>query len=189
MITPVNFAFESTIRNELLTVAPFTAFAITLNEDWFTQGFGQLDVPLTPLVGSINSQLSVPDFGFNPSPVSESGNIEIQKIMRLSLGVGRYLYRANGRQLALMSELHYTTTIEDAKLSEVQVIDAIPPLLPETTVQIGNIANRTDVLDIVIGLPVSIGQWRFINGVVAPLRPAPDRGFSWEYNSMIGKQF
>ncbi len=193
VITPVDFFFDSTIRNRLVSISPFTSFAAEFGENWFVQGFAQLDVPITPLVGSIDAQLSLPNFGLTLPRVTESGDIEVQKIGRLSLGIGRYLYRSGAGQftksLSIMSELHYTTTLEDASLVEVEVLPSVGTLIPATTVQIGNVANRTDVLDLVFGVPIAYDSWRITNGIVAPLRMDADRGFDFEYNLMVGREF
>ncbi len=191
--TRVDFFFDSTIRNRLVSISPFTSFAAEFGESWFVQGFAQLDFPITPLVGSIDAQLSLPNFGLTLPRVTESGDIEVQKIGRLSLGIGRYLYRRGvgqyAKSLSFVSELHYTTTLEDASLVEVEVLPSVGTLIPATTVQIGNVANRTDVLDLVFGLPIAYDSWRITNGIVAPLRMGADRGFDFEYNLLVGREF
>lgn len=192
IVTAVEFSFDATVRNSLYTLSPFLAFSNAINDDWFSQGFLQWDAPLTPLQGAVMSRFSLPDFGF-VNNVTDAGDIEIQDLMRLNLGVGRYLYRqarrGSFREVAWVTELHYTHTLEEAKIQTIEVIPEIGGIVPATNVDVGNIANNVDVLDFVLGLPIRVNQWRLVNGVIVPLRAEPDRGFEYELNSMLSYEF
>lgn len=191
--TAVDFSFDATVRNTLYTLSPFLAITNALNDRWFVQGFAQWDAPLTPLKGSVTSSFALPDLPFFAADVNDAGEIEIQDLMRLNIGVGRYLYRNarrnSYREIAFVTELHYTHTLEEAKIQTIEVIESIGGIVPATNVDVGNIANNVDVLNLVVGLPIRFNRWRLVNGVIVPLREAPDRGFEYELNSMISYDF
>ncbi len=195
--TNVQFSFDALIKNELITLSPFLAFVASPNEDWFFQGFAQLDIPIKPLFGSFQAGLALPDFGISLPNIGESGDIRLQKLVRFSLGAGRWIYRSPHecsrggrlRGVAVTTELHYTTTIEDAPLVEVEVLPPIGNVVPGTSVQIGNISNRNDILNILFGTSCLVGRTSFTVAAVSPLRDDDDRGFEYELNASVDRRF
>ncbi len=185
----VNFSFDATINNELFTLSPFAAFLLTPNQNWFMQGFAQLDFPVRPLFGSIEGQLrsplTLPEF-------SDRGDIQIQQLARFGLGIGRTVYRSDYarylNQIAVTGELHYTTTIEDASISKVEILPSAG-IVPETTVEIGNVSNRSDVLNFVLGNHVQIAKTTMTTGFSIPLRGGDDKGFDYEIALILNRQF
>ena len=95
------------------------------------------------------------------------------------------------QKLTGLFEIHYTTTLNDAKISEI-------PLFFNTntfsgfgldSIDVGNEANRIDVLNVVTGLSANVGKWVVTNGVSAPVRKGADRGFDFEYNLQLQRPF
>jgi hypothetical protein len=88
-----------------------------------------------------------------------------------------------------MFEVHYTTTLNDAKLlGPVEVLPAVGPI-PAVELTVGNIVNRVDVLNMVLAVPTRVGQTTVTHGFVAPVRDVPDRGFDFEYSLLVNRQF
>jgi hypothetical protein len=117
-----------------------------------------------------------------------------QTLMRINLGLGRVLVerpRASGlRQLVAMGELHYSTTLQDANLTNVPLTNLGTAGTPAfQTITLGNADNRVDILNASLGVAAQWGPWALANGFVAPIREAPDRGFDFEYNLQLQRLF
>ena len=194
--TYIRYNLDSVIRNETVNLSPFFATLWRPNQKWFVQSFAQVDVPLNESFASYNSLLEAPNDGVNESS-SANGQLEQQTLMRINLGVGRYLYnccRCGRREsLALMTEFHYTTTLEDANLAVVNQI--VPSFNVGGTatdpidLQIGNLQNRVDNLNLVVALPYQNGNFIMTNGFALPLRQDTDKSFDFEYALQVGTRF
>ena len=98
------------IENESVFLAPFVGFAARPNKDCFFQGFLQTDFTLGG------------DTVVTPTGV-EFGPFQEQNLIYASLSAGRWIYQdqccdalVNG--VAVMTELHYTDTLNDADLAD-----------------------------------------------------------------------
>jgi hypothetical protein len=196
-------AFQATFANEMIYIAPFLAWvAAPSSSRWFHQGFLQFEAAANA------SQVTVDGDGAalfldngNPigfydffTPVPQRVDLFAQPLMRLNLGWGYMLaegmHRSRPSQLAGLFELHYTTTLADANLSEVPLtVASSVGTVPLQTIEIGNANNRVDILNASTGLSGRWGLWTVTNGIIVPLREAPDRGFDCEYNCQVQRMF
>jgi hypothetical protein len=194
---PVELTMQGVVRNQTVNLSPFLGYVHTPSETWFSQGFFQVDVPLNESKADLafDYRLGI----LNPPALQESEQLAQQTLLRLNWGVGRWLIHHTHddeawlQSLGMMFELHYTTTLNDAKLAgpleltqaqQIQNVTIQPIVL-----NVGNIANRVDVLNCVLGIPLTIGKTTISNGFVVPLRESPDRGFDFEYNLLMNRKF
>ncbi|MBL9165677.1 MAG: hypothetical protein JNL18_23340 [Planctomycetaceae bacterium] len=191
-------------ENETVYLSPFLAWVYAgPSRKWFHQGFLQIEAAANPAsftaAGGYDNIFT--DLARNPVGVASyniapgfEGKLQPQTLMRLNLGVGRELFaqpRADWLQrLAGLAELHYTTTLEDATLVDVPLVETlnVGQTLP-LDLDIGNLANRVDVLNAALGLSAEVRSWVVTNGFVAPIRDSPDRGFDFEYNIQLQRLF
>jgi hypothetical protein len=195
--------FQLVFDNETVYLSPFLAWAYAPQQArWFQQGFLQVEVAANP------SQVTAEALGINlyfqngvpvgilnyQTPGALPIDLFAQTLLRLNLGTGYHLIRPGEAswidQLSALFEVHYTSTLEDANLSElpIQVITQIGTITPQT-VTVGNQDNRVDIVNAAVGTAGQWGPWTVINGVVAPIREAPDRGFDFEYNLQLQRLF
>lgn len=194
------FEFE----NEIVYLSPFLAWAHAgEGGKWFHQGFLQVEAAANraSFTGAGGYDNIFTDLARNPIGVASYviepgfiGRLQAQTLMRLNLGVGRVLVdRPRGdwlQRLYGLAELHYTTTLEDATFTDIPLIETLNAgvTLP-LELEVGNQANRVDILNAALGLSAEVRAWTITNGFVAPLRSAPDRGFDFEYNLQAQRVF
>lgn len=186
----LKFAVDGVIKNQTVNLSPFLAY-YTPSTRWFSQGFLQFDVPLNKSSASLSESLSV--LGANLSNLNTSGWLAQQTLMRLNIGTGYWVVRNRQsgwiNSLAIMAEVHYSTTLNNADLlGPVQVAPAAFGL-STVDLTVGNIANRVDVLDFALAVPLWIGRTNITNGFVAPARTGADRGFDFEYSLLVNRTF
>lgn len=198
--------------NETIYLAPFLAWLYQKNDRWFHQGFLQVEVAAN------DSFFTAGGFGFTRFDTSGNGivdpfdpadeffdfitpvplgiaELQPQTLLRLNLGWGYVLHENSQadwiQKLTGLFEIHYTTTLNKAKISEI-------PLFFNTntftgfgldSIDVGNENNRVDLLNVVTGLSVNVGNWIVTNGVSAPVRTGSDRGFDFEYNLQLQRPF
>ena len=142
-----------TIENDAVYVSPFVAFATTPGNNWFYQGFGQIDVSAS---------------GNTFSGQGVSGEYDNQSLLRLSLGGGRWFFQRDDglfRGLAGIAELHYTSTLEDSD----PIVHA--NMMTARTQILSNTRNREDILNLTSGLHLELpGNANARVGVNVPLR-------------------
>jgi len=192
----VDLTVDGLVRNETVNVSPFVGFVWQPSERWFTQGFGQIDVAINESDGIIDLDARL---RILPTPITlvrdlhESDRLAQQTLLRLNWGVGYWLIDEPDapylNQLGIMFEAHYTTTLNDAKL--LGPLEVLPQFLviPPVVLTVGNIANRVDVVNMVVGVPTRIGRTTLTHGFVFPVRESPDRGFDFEYSLLVNRQF
>jgi len=127
----------------------------------------------------------------------QTQRIREQTLLSIDMSIGRWIYEARSRcqrlqRLALISELHYTTTLNDADIAQFQSVDANGNAVIEynqafTTSSledpftVGNLSNRLDVLNANFGIYSQWGQNLTVaTGVGVPLRDDDDKLFDWE---------
>jgi hypothetical protein len=197
----MNAAFETVFANETIYIEPFAAWIYAPPESrWFTQGFLQVEVAANPSRVTFNGT-AANDFYQNGAfigfydyftPVPVRANLIPQTLMRLNLGVGYKLLDEPDarwlRQVAAMFEMHYTTTLNDAVLTNLPVTtQASAGTVPLQTIVIGNQANRVDIVNAAAGVSGRLGNWILTNGFVAPI--SETRGFDFEYNLQVQRAF
>lgn len=187
---PVKLNVDGVVKNQTVNLSPFLAY-YTPATRWFSQGFLQFDVPLNKSSASLAESLDV--LGFNLSNINTSARLAQQTLMRLNLGTGYWIVRNRPSRLitamAMMAELDYTTTLNNADLlGPLQVAPALSTLGP-VNLTVGNIANRVDVLDFALAMPVWLGRTNITQGFIVPLRTGTDRGFDFEYSLQLNRLF
>jgi hypothetical protein len=195
-------AFQSVFANETVYLSPFMAWLYAPESRWFHQGFMQVEVAANPSHVTVDGdgatlflQNGVP-VGFYDyfTPVPVRAELHAQTLLRLNLGLG-YVFAENPRadwfrQLTGLFEMHYTSTLEDAKLTDIPLTtQASAGTVPLQTITVGNQDNRVDILNAATGVSAQVGAWIVTNGFVAPVRQAPDRGFDFEYNLQVQRPF
>lgn len=197
-----NSAFMMQFYNETVYLSPFLSWLATPGSRWFHQGFLQVEYALNPsgfyiqgLAANTFLDMGTP-VGFYDYDVLGGfrGDLEVQTLMRLNLGLGYLLcdHDVGNRRVRLtgMAELHYTTTLEDAKLTKVPLtVNASGGVTPLQEITVGNQENRVDILNLATGLVAEICDWKITNGAIVPLRSGSDRGFDFEYNLQVQRAF
>ncbi|WP_157609893.1 hypothetical protein [Roseimaritima ulvae] len=198
--------FDFKYENETVYLSPFLAWLSTHNRSrWFHQGFLQIEVAANPsklnanTAGTTEYFFNGVDAGFSvfQTPGGEPVEVDVfaQTLMRLNLGLGyQHTYYDRSRWISnirSLYELHYTTTLQRANLSFIpleQFGAGAGTVFPQFGA-VGNADPRTDILNAAVGLSLNLGPLLVTNGVVAPLREAPDRGFDFEYNLQVQMLF
>jgi hypothetical protein len=202
------FAFDQRTRtfeieNATWGISPFLAGVMTPSDKTFINGFAQIEIPLNSSDWRFRERdidLEVqaqPNLASSPVQFDRtlSGEIEDQFLLHLDLGGGYWFYRNPCKKcltgVAGLMELHYTTTLDDADIVVVPetpirtgtAANLIGPLPPP---QLGNIANRVDILNYTVGGVVTLGQHvTLATAYVVPLRDDLDRTFDGELNVQL----
>ena len=208
-------AFQTDFANETVYLLPFLAWIYAPQSNWFHQGFLQVEVAANPSTvtafggGVYNPfyQNGVPfgAYGYSTgpgpttAPIPVRAELHAQTLLRTNLGFGYHLWEGRERdrygrgaanKLAGLFEAHYTTTLQDANLTDIQTTELafnVPPNLQE--IKIGNVNNRVDILNLATGASLLLGDTLFTTGVVVPVRDCPDCGFDVEYNAQVQRRF
>ena len=190
--------------NETVYLAPFLAWLHRPYQRFFHQGFFQVEVAGNPSSIVVAGD-GLNDFYFNnvfvgtldwatPFPTGRT-DLFAQTLMRLNLGCGYFLKDDPCadfiQQLTAMFELHYTSTLQDAKITSVPVfVQGSLGAIPVQSINFGNALNQVDIVNAVLGLSARSGNWVVTNGVTAPLSSERDKkGFDFEYNLQIQRIF
>lgn len=158
-----------TIENESVRIMPFVAMTSNLNDSWFLQYFNQL-----------NFAASGSDVVADRTQV---GVFTEQSLLQFDLGLGRWLWRNGSMGLAAVSELHYTSTMQDSD-------QVIIPLTNSGGGQLLVPANRLDILNMTMGAHMQLTPMSTLRvGAVAPLKSDPDRVFDSELQVYFNRFF
>ncbi len=182
--------FNSYRTNETVNLSPFLGYYWTPTERFFGIGFCQFDIPLNESTIRLDGFTTIN--GIPTNTFSLHDRISQQNLFRLNLGVGAWLLKGAGPQrnvsLAGILELNYNTAISDAEV--LGPVTIFPDLgAGPAQLRFGNTMNRSDVLNLAIGVPLSLGQMSITNGFVLPLRTGENRGFDFEYNLRVQWHF
>jgi hypothetical protein len=163
-------ATSFSLDNDAFHLMPYLGFAATPDEDFFAQGFIQVDLPLNG-----NDVATAP---------GASGVLDEQSLLFLDLAAGYWLIHDDSAScltgLAPIVELHYTTTLED---TDTVVLGAGPFIF-------SNAANHLDVLHITAGLHAEFANgMNFRIGAVFPLRDDDDKVFDAEVQVSVNWRF
>ncbi|WP_146457781.1 hypothetical protein [Rubripirellula tenax] len=195
--TPVTppFRFDAQFRiqraNDTVNLSPFLASVFHFSDSFYGLGFVQLDVPVNDSDVRTSGFYSVE--GATPTRFDETEGISQQVLMRLNVGLGKQIWSNPNpcgfvNAVNLLAEVHYTTTLNDADL--VGPVTIGPPLgNGAATVTNGNLANRVDTFNGLLGAQVQVQKTIITNGFAAPFRDGADRGFDFEYNFSINRLF
>lgn len=154
-VTMILDGFASRIRTQSVHLMPYVGGMHLVNDKWFVQGYLQLD-----FAASGNPVESEAPFELN-------GVLTDQTLFHVDASIGRWLYQADDARyltgIAAVTELHYTTTLQDA-----DIVGRNGNFL-ETI--LGNQYNRLDFLNLTAGLHFQIGQLSNMRvGCVMPLK-------------------
>lgn len=126
------------LSNDSVHLLPYLAMQLTPDEHWFFHGYAQVDVAANPNRVTLINNLSM-----TPTIAATDSLIE-QTFLYLDASAGYWWLRSNDNDgltgLATVVELHYSTTLNDAKLAN----------LGSATV--GNSENRIDVVNLTAGV-------------------------------------
>lgn len=188
---------SGTVQNSTVNLSPFLAYLWTPRPRLFTQGFMQVDVPLNTS-GTVVSGTIGPDGPDQIVIPPDVGALHQQTLLRLNVAGGYWVMRKPERRflqgIAGILEFHYTTTLNDADINDftIPVLDLpgnLPPLT--TTVLVGNLANRVDVLNTTLGSHFQLTQQTSLGvGCVMPLKMSEgDKPFDFELNVILNHMF
>jgi hypothetical protein len=199
-----NTLIDMQAANETIYLSPFLAWIVSPRPRWFHQGFCQVEVAANPstikLSGDGDALLLTPNDPPCPGFLiifARDGRVDLhpQTLLRLNLGTGYVITDDPAadwiQTLTGLFEVHYTSTLEDAKFAGVtsHLITA-GGTVPIDEVRIGNPANRVDIVNLALGLQANAGRFVITNGFVAPIREdQSDRGFDFEYNLQVQRPF
>ncbi len=176
-LTGTGQGVQYVIRNQATYLSPYFGVLRMPNDKWFYQAFVQIDVAAN------GNRIDYVD----PSAGSGSfGTLNDQTLMYADLSVGYWLSRnpcadwVSG--LAGILELHYTTTVQDAKI--------VSGTTSSRYFSFGNFDNRVDVLNLTAGLHAELVNHTLcrVAGVV-PLRSGSDRLFDAEVQVQLERRF
>lgn len=196
--------------NETVYISPYLAWLSKQpNSRFFHQGFLQVEVAanpssiavagdgLTNFLDDADPNVVTGTFDwFTPFP---SGRTDLfaQTLMRLNLGFG-YTMIDDPRntllnRLTAMLEFHYTSTLQDAKISTIPISvnsSGTSGVNPIQTIEFGNLLNRVDIVNMVSGLSANCGNWVVTNGFTVPISLSEEDGpFDFEYNLQLQRPF
>jgi hypothetical protein len=153
------------VRNQAVHLAPFIGWLIVNEHDWFAQGFVQTDFDLNgnEVVRNRNWVL---------------GRLQDQNLLFVDASIGRWLMKDDSSHrwvngIALMTELHYTTTMNDT--------DSVGGLT--------NIFGHMDILNFTAALHLQSGMTSVRVGAAAPLRDDEESLYDAEVIVQLTRQF
>ncbi|QDS99840.1 hypothetical protein [Adhaeretor mobilis] len=193
-----DFSINGQFQNDTTSLIPYLAWLFKPTDRFFQQGFLQIDVPLNSSDASLDVDgVILPDSDYDTLDItnSQTGNIELQTLLRLNMGFGYWLKqgRKNGQAtgLAALMEVHYTTDLGDGSAFEMPLGSLNDPsaTLPDIplTARAGTGDADFDVVNLSSGLALDLGGCVITNGVIVPI--SDDRYFDFEYNLQINKRF
>lgn len=171
-----NGAVRVLIENEATHLLPYLGVQFTPDDDWFLHAFAQVDVAANPNSVSLSSPFLA---------TGSRGNVTEQTLMYLDLSAGYWWFRAENQEgltgLASVLEFHYTTTLNDAKSSDVGGVGFL---------NLGNGLNRFDVVNMTVGLHSEWSTNTLVRtAVVVPLGGEEDRFFDSELQLAVIQRF
>ena len=172
-------------NNQSLHLLPYIGFLVApgdptwgWNDGVFLSGFAQIDIATDG-----NSVNVLPPGGGGALSL---GKFNEQNLAFLDLGLGYWLYRNPYAErltgLAVVSELHYTTSLQDT--------DVLALNLPGGNVTVASRGNRFDVLNGTIGMQMLLFELSSLRVAgVFPLRSEDQRFFDSEVQVQFNRRF
>ena len=153
------------VKNQSVHLLPFFGAAYQPNEDWFAQGWIQVDV------GTNGDPVYVTDGAGGQMQVA---SLSDQTIIFADALLGRWLYREDDQGLAGVVEVHYA-----ANTSNASSVNLGPILIGGTT--------NFNMVDMTVGAHYQIGKTVATVGYGTPL--TSDRGFDGEMKVLLNRYF
>ena len=173
------FATDFTVNNQAVYLAPYAAFLRQPTDQFFVQGFLELDIPTN------GNRIDFQD------PVNGSGTwgtLRDQTLLYADLSTGYWLYRnrcSSGLSgLASLFEVHYTTALENA--------DSVTGFGNGTASRFsfGNLSGRSDVVNLTVGLHAELAKDTLCRvGCAVPLGTGAHRSFDSELQVQLERRF
>lgn len=168
------------LQNDAVHIGPMLGFFWAPDDRWFVQGIAQADFDTRG--NDVYMQTG--------NGLAQIGTLQDQSLLFMDLAIGRWVYRNPDAKwitgVAPTMELHYTTTMQDAKL----VTGSATTRGGENQVIVGCLENRSDVLNLTGGIHFLIGSKSNLTvaGVV-PLRNEDNRSFDAEFLVQFNRYF
>jgi len=172
-------------NNQSLHLLPYIGFLVApgdptwgWNDGVFLSGFAQIDI----VTDGSNVNLLPP----SGAGARSLGKFNEQNLAFLDLGVGYWLFRNPYAErltgLAVVSELHYTTSLQDS--------DVLGANLPGGEITVASRGNRFDVLNGTIGVQMLMFELSSLRVAgVFPLRDEDQRFFDSEVQVQFNRRF
>ena len=156
-----------TLKNNATHLIPFIAYQAAPNDDFFFNGFLQVDTPTN--ANTVNSK-----FLTN----RRTASVRDQTLMYVDASFGYWLFRDDEAEfltgLAGLFELHYTTALNRADKVDLNFV------------HFGDGSGRFDAINLTTGVQANIGRSTMVRAAfVAPLRSDPNRFFDSEVSLAI----
>ena len=188
--------------NETIYLTPFLSWVHQPTSHFFHQGFLQIEVAANPSHVKVTGDgFNTFDDGVNPpietiTVVPAPGRAELlgQTLLRLNLGWG-YILAENPRadwiqRLTGLFEVHYTSTLNDAKIKRIPefTFDPFGGVIT-TEILVGNPNNRVDIVNLTTGVSANMGNWVMTHGFTAPLKRSMQPRVRLQYNLQVQRPF
>jgi hypothetical protein len=165
------FDTRFSLKNQAIHLSPFVGGLWVPNNQFFVQGFLEVDTPSQGNRFDIENTLTG-DF-------ESAGYLNEQTLFKVDVAGGWWIYRSWGERgpcgLAAIAEFHYTTTVQDA--------DVLTFPLGNGTVRFGDLLNRRDVSNVAVGLHTLLrGKITLRVAAVFPVENRLDNPFDAEVN-------
>ena len=174
VISPDPAATLDVIKNEAVHLLPFIGGVYTPNDRWFTQGMVQLDIATNGnSVYTTNQRLNL----------VREGKLNDPTFLFASLGSGYWVYRADNPAahltgVALLTELHFNTTLQSADYVE------------GANANIGSPQSQIQTFNAVLGGNLMFDQNKSLSaGYVVPIGGGADQAFDGEFRLMFNWYF
>lgn len=167
------------IDSETFHLSPFLAASRQIGDNWFTQGFVQVDFPIDD--DDVTATVTGTTF--------DAGSVAPPTLLHLDGSLGAWLYRNQYARFltgfASMMELHYTRSISDVNTLSFE--DPIPITLGDFT---QGKPGGIELLNLTAGMHFEIrNQTTFRIAAVAPLLEGVRRAFDTEVQFQINRHF
>lgn len=156
-----------TLKNDATHLIPFIAYQAAPNDDFFFNGFLQVDTPTN--ANTVNA---------NYDGNLQRASVRDQTLMYVDASFGYWLFRDDEAEFltgfAGLLELHYTTALNRADDVDLNFV------------HFGDGPGRFDVINLTTGVQANLGRSTLVRAAfVAPLRNEPNRFFDSEVSLAI----
>jgi hypothetical protein len=162
------------LENESVYFIPYIGLMKNITDDWFTTAYAQIEIAGSGDTFRVGNNVL--------------GKLNAANYARFDVALGRWIVRDLGRSyldgIALVSEFHYITAVNDADL-----VDS-SGLVNSCTFSLGGIGNRSDYLNTSAGVHFQLTELTNLRvSGVFPMRADPDRQFDGELQVSFNRHF
>jgi hypothetical protein len=161
------------LKNESVYLLPYIGWAKTVNENWFSTVYMQLEIPTHGDTFTVDT-------------LGDLGKLNTSTFARIDVSVGRWLLQDLDRPyldgVAAVFEFHYLTTLNDN--DQILANDGL------NSFAVADVENRVDYLNITAGAHFQLTELsNFRVAGVFPIRNDPDRQFDSELQVVFNRNF